>query len=119
VERLTGRWKPETLTAEHAAEPCVFYYLHLTAEDESFYKVGVSGRLRRRLYVLRKSGYSIRVVHQIPGNRKSCLELEIQTFAKFDAAAAYVPRRAFQGDGECFAWDVLELDGAVPHGEKA
>ena len=109
-ERLSGRWQPETMTAEYAAESCCFYYLHLSSVEESFYKVGISNNVPSRCSRLRQSGYKVRVIHKILGTRKSCLELEIATFKEFDHVAAYVPRKAFAGDGECFSMDILEMD---------
>lgn len=109
-DRLSGRWQPETMTAEYGAEPCFFYYLHLSSANESFYKIGISSNVARRCSSLKKAGYKVRVVHEVLGTRKSCLELEIDTFKKFDDFAAYVPRRIFPGDGECFSWDVLGKD---------
>jgi hypothetical protein len=109
-ERLSGRWQPETMTAEYAAEPCFFYYLHLSTDDEAFYKIGISNYVASRCSRLRQSGYKVRVIHKISGTRKSCLELEIATFKEFDDFAAYVPRQVFAGDGECFSWDILGMD---------
>ena len=109
-ERLIGRWRPETLTPEHACEPCFFYYLSMHQPDEAFYKVGITNDLTRRQRTLQASGYSVKLIFSKLATRKECLELEMAAFEAYDEVSGYVPKIAFPGSSECFSTDILGLD---------
>lgn len=111
-ERLNGRWRPETLSTEYALEPCNFYYMLMTSEDEAFYKVGISNDVHRRMRTLRASGYAVELIFTKEASRKECLEVEIAVFAAYDNIAGYTPKRQFPGSSECFATDILGLHKA-------
>lgn len=84
---------------------CYLYLIKLSNKDETFYKVGISRRPKKRFYDLKRHGFNLEKVQMVFGNLLDSVTIESKVLREFKCFK-YMPVTEMHGYTECFTKDL-------------